>query len=304
VPEDKLFEFIDEDGVEFMKLVVDVTLYWRGTAFDHRAGILHFYRTALPLIRSRLNFYERENMRGAKRLTPAALKQLSDWLGGSDRTKDIYSMHLYGGTKRNVSSDVALQFQSDEDLDEGPAGMIRLVLPTTFVDENPRALLDLTLSLARKLDFHSGYAGYSINWDPLGWQAHDAQKRMTIFARRFPAIDLPSGATGTTLMAIAAGLKRISWITLVGNKLMKEKRLAKSALKRLEVHRLPHGIAVVAGDRPRLGDVKRKEDLSAYRRVGKALAKLRSTTFVGFIYGKAEIDDDDRTHEWLRYFDR
>jgi len=25
---------------------------------------------------------------------------------------------------------------------------------------------------------------------------------------------------------------------------------------------------------------------------------------VGFIYGKAEIDDDARTHEWLRYFDR
>jgi len=38
--------------------------------------------------------------------------------------------------------------------------------------------------------------------------------------------------------------------------------------------------------------------------VGKALARLRTPTFVGFIYGKAEIDDDARTHEWLRYFDR
>lgn len=301
---DKVLEFIDDDGVEFMKLVVDVTLYWTGSAYGHRAGLLHFYRTALPLIRTRLNFYERENMRGGKRLTPKVLDQIPGWLGGSDRTKDIYSMNLYGGSVRNVPSDVAFQFDADEDLEEGPAGVIRLVLPTAFVGENARELIDLTLSLARKLDFHSGHAGYSINWDPLGQLAHDSSQRIAVLARRFPAIDLPSAAATTTLMAIPAGLKRISWITLVGDKLMKEKGLAKSALERFDVHRLPHGIAVVAGDRPRVGDVRRKEDLSAYRRVGRALAKLRTPDLVAFIDNKDGIGDDKRTREWLGYFDR
>jgi hypothetical protein len=52
----KILSFVDEDGVEFMKLVVEVTLYWTGSAYGHRAGLLHFYRTALSLIRSRLTF--------------------------------------------------------------------------------------------------------------------------------------------------------------------------------------------------------------------------------------------------------
>jgi hypothetical protein len=296
---DKVLVFV-EDDVEFMKLVVDITLYWKGSAYDHRDGILHFYRGALPLIRSRLKFYERETMQGGEPLAADTFDQLPDWLAGGDPKKDVFTLDLQGGTDANIPSDVAFRFWADE-YPESPAGMVRLVLPTAFVEASGAELLKTTLSLAGELHFHSGQAGYAINWDHRGELAFDARKRMGVLARRFPAIDLSE--VPATLMAIPTGMKRINWVTLAGNALMEEKGLAASELDGLEVHPLPHGVAVVAGDKPRLGDVNRKEDLTAYHRVGKALAKLRSAEHPAFVCDQEGDAQDDLTEEWLSYFD-
>lgn len=298
--DEKLLNFVNDDGVEFMKLTVDVTVYWVGLAYDHRDGLLHFYKEALALIKDRLKFYLRQDMDRWKPITADVFKQLPDWLDGSDRSKEMVSLDLQGGgPDPNVPSDVAFRFWADQ---EEAAGSIRLVLPTTFVEESPAPLLKLALSLPKELHFHSGHAGYSINYDHLGDLAYDADLRMGILARRYPAIDLP--APGSTLMALPGGMKRINWITLLGKDLMKEKGMSASDLEGLEVHKLPHGLAVVAGDKPVLGDVNRKEDLSAYRKVGKKLKSLRTKDHAAFIAGKEGVADDDRTEEWLAYFDK
>lgn len=299
---DKVLNFMNDDGVEFMQLVVDVTVYWIGSAYTHRDGLLHFYKEALPVIKDRLKFYLREDMGKWKQITPDVFKQLPDWLDGSDRSKEVFTLDLQGGgTDPNVPSNVAFRFWASQD-EDGPAGSIRLVLPTTFVEETPATLLKLALSLPKEMHFHSGHAGYSINYDHLGDLAYDADVRMGILARRYPAIDLP--APGTTLLALPGGMKRINWITLIGDGLMKEKGLSADDLGGLEVHTLPHGLAVVAGDRPVLGDVNRKEDLSAYRRVGKKLKSLRTKDHAPFVAGKEGVADDERSEEWLAYFDK
>jgi hypothetical protein len=298
---DKVLNFVNDDGAEFMKLVVDVTVYWVGSAYPHRDGLLHFYKEALAVIKDRLKFYLREDTESWKPITADVFKQLPDWLAGSDRSKETFAIDLQGGTDPTVPSDVAFRFFADED-EDGPAGSIRLVLPTTFGEETPAELLKLALSLPKEMHFHSGHAGYSINYDHLGDLAYDADVRMGILARRFPAIDLP--APVTTLMALPGGMKRIGWITLIGDDLMKEKEISAADLKGLEVHKLPHGIAVVAGDKPLLGDVNRKEDLSAYRKVGKALKSLRTKDHAPFVAGAEGVADDERSEQWLAYFDK
>jgi hypothetical protein len=288
------------DGVEYMKLCVDVALYWRGSAFDHVKGLLHFYREAISLIGGRLTFFEREEMQGAEPITRAALDQVPDWLTGSDRTKDVFTLDLETSRVKNIPSDTAFRFWADE-YPEEPAGKIRLVLPVSFVAEAPQSFVKLALSLAKELRFHSGHAGYAINWDHRGDYALASRKSMSVLATRYPAIDFADEPT--TLMAIPTGMKRINWITFVGNDLVAQKGLQLD-LEGLEVHPMPHGIAVVAGDRPRVGDVNRQEDLTAYYKVGRALAGLRSHDHPPLIPDKQGDPEEDRTEEWLSYFER
>jgi hypothetical protein len=124
---------------------------------------------------------------------------------------------------------------------------------------------------------------------------------MGVLARRYPAIDLSE--VPLTLMALATGIKRMNWITLVGAETMAEKGMSVAELTDLESYALPHGVAIVAGGRPLLGDVNRQEDLGAYHRVGHVVARLRSTDHGPFVCDQQGDPQDDRTDEWLGYFD-
>lgn len=299
---DKTLTFINDEGVEFMKLCVDVTLYWKGTAHDHRNGILHFYNEAMRTIRNRVKFFETEDMEGGVPVSAAAFDELPNWLAVSVPTKDITSFHFYGSSAPNLPSDAAFVFQAEQPPEDEPAGMVRLVLPTATVESSAAPLLDRALTLASELRFHSGHAGYAIHWDPLGELAFDAQTRMGTLSRRFPAIELP--AVTATLMAIPDGMKRINWVTFVGDQLMADKELLPESLAELDIRRLQHGIAVVAGPRPLLGDVNRQEDLSAYEQVGRVLAQLHSSDHIPFICDQDGDPQEHLTEEWLGYFDK
>jgi hypothetical protein len=297
----RLLVFVDK-GVEYMKVCLDVTLYWLGPTLKYRDDILDFYKQALALIQKDIKYYEREDMeQGAQRIDAQALHMLPDWLAGSIPTEGIFSLDLESGSAPNLPSDRALHFWSIEE-DDKPAGLIRLNLPADFIKESPKRLLDLVLSLAKNFRFHSGHAGYSVNWDYRGEYAHDSRIKMGVLAGRFPAIDLVEAPA--TLMAIPEGFKRINWVTLLGNDLLAEKDIEASSWKGLEAHVLPHGMAFVAGDQPKVGDVNRKEDLSAYHKVGRALAPARSRDHIAFVADSDGDPDDERTERWLAYFDK
>jgi hypothetical protein len=293
---DKALRFHEGD-TEFMKLAFDVTAYWTGSAYDHKEGLLHFYQEALALIGARLKFYEREDMEGAAPLAADTLRQLPEWLNGSDPTKDVYTLDLETSAVANLPSDMALRFWANEYPDP-PTGMIRLLLPTRMFEEAPGKLVDLTSSLVKKLRFHSGHAGYTVNWDHRGEFAHPSRKRMAILARRFPGIDLME--IPATLIAIPTGMKRINWVTLLGNDLLAGKTVD---LQGLDTRPLPHGVAIVAGERPKVGDVNRQEDMSDYHKVGRAVADLRSPDHIPFVADQSGEPQEDRTEEWLSHFD-
>ena len=298
-PMDKNLVFI-EDGVEFMKLCVDITVYWRGSAFDHAPGILAFHDEAARLIGPRVKQYRTGEMERSSPVAADTFDLLRAWLEGGDRSQDMFTLMLETSDVPDLRSDCAFVFEADELVDD-PAGALQLSLPVAFVEESPNAMVDLARKLVDGLDFHSGHGGFTLNWDPLGEFNVPAQRAMAALARRFPAIDLPD--TGSTLLAIPTGMKRSNWLTLLGDSLLARGAPESFGVDGRYVVRLPHGVLIQAGDAPTVGDVNHQDDVSLYRAVGRAVAPFRSKEHPPLLNGPRGIPDDDATEEWLAYFE-
>jgi hypothetical protein len=296
-----------KDGETFAKLCLDVTVYWRGSAFDRAAGIAHFYKRALKEIRKQLKYYETGTMSGAKPLRKDSLEMIPFWFQKAKRRSDIYMMNLESGENRNEPSDRAFFLLADEE-DEEPLGAMKVSLPVSYADEAD-AYVTLVQELVEKLDFESGHAGYSLNWDPRGDTALEAQESMFFVATRFPGIDLFD--LDVTLVSMRktkpSGIKCVNWITLLGRGLLERvdgfKSLQQQLKDRATVIQMPGGVLIRAGEKPSVGDRNRRADLSAYRAVGTLLAPLR---FVDHrrLFGSPAKVDEDVTEAWLGRFDR
>lgn len=293
-----------KDGdFEYMKLCVDLAIYWRGSMFDHRAGIEHFYEEVVAMFASRIRHYATHEMSHAQPAGPGALRILPGWFSNPDPTQDFFTLNLECHATPDVASEQAFDFWASE-VDE--AGMLRVVLPVSYLDEGPQRLRELARRLIGDLRFHSGNAGFAINWDYKGEYGFWSLRDMRRLGRRFPCIDFPD--PNVTLMAIPTGMKRINWLTFVGDALLQRLEeptqiFAELTSAGVEYETLPHGAMVVAGSAPQTGDVNRQADLAAYRAVGQALAGLRAPDHPAFLVDEDFELDEDRSAEWLAYFD-
>lgn len=294
--------FMDGD-VEYMKLCVDIAIYWKGSVFDHRDGVERFYREALRVLWGRIRYFATHEMSHALPVDRASLAILPAWLANPDRTQDIFTLNLEGHLQPDMPSDVALDFWASE---TDGAGMIRIVLPVGFIHEGARRLRDLAEHLVGEMRFHSGNAGYAISWDHKGEYGFPSLRAMNRLGTRFPCIDFPD--PNITLMAIPSGMKRINWITFLGHELLQRLQDAPRVLAELgdqgiAIDRLPGGVMIAAGATPVVGDVNRQTDIEAYRTVGRAVAPLRSPDHGAFLVDDDFEIDEARSEEWLAYFD-
>ncbi|MEA3274721.1 MAG: DUF3396 domain-containing protein, partial [Pseudomonadota bacterium] len=203
--------------VDYMKLCLDLTVYWVGSVFDRVDGVLAFYRSAMELVGTDIRFYETESMRGARKAKADTLDLLPFWLTESPKRREMYMLYLESSPSANIPSDKAFVFVALEDEGE-QVGLMRLILPADFAEGSADSLVELVRELTDSLDFHSGHAGFGLNWNDRGDLAYDAQKQMRGLGMRFPGIDIPD--LETTLYAIPNGIKRINWLTLLGNTLV------------------------------------------------------------------------------------
>jgi hypothetical protein len=290
----------EQDGEVYAKLCLDLTIYWRGSAFDRVDGILHFYERAMKEIGSALKFYETGTMSGAKPLRKDALEMLPTWLG-KKRRRDIYMLNLESGAHRAEPSDRNFYFAADEEDDE-PLGVMRLALPIDRA-KKPDDYVKLVEDLVRDLNFESGHAGYALNWDSRGDMAGEALMHMMAVAGRYYGVDLFE--LDVTLVSMRqtkpAGIKCVNWLTLLGTELAAlaggVDALTTKLPKPCRVVPLPTGILIRAGDRPTLGDRQENADLSAYAAVGRVLAPFR------FVNHQPLFGDEDTTNRWLSRFD-
>lgn len=293
---------------DFLKICVDITVYWTGSVFDRVEGVLDFYNQAISIIGDNVHFYTTETMEGARKIKHDTFDLVPFWFSESKKKRKLYILTLEGGDKKDVLSDIGFYLCADEE-EESRSGALRLILPVNYTI-NPQRYIDMVVSLVRKLNFQSGHAGYAVNWFPTSDSADDALALFPVIARRYPGIDLSD--LDITLYAISSsdrpGIKCINWLTLLGADIAKSEVGLEESLKDLPddcpVHPLGQGgILIQAGGAPDIGDRNLNKQLESYHAVGKILAPLRLQNHPDFVGATLEIPDEDLTGEWLSRFD-
>jgi hypothetical protein len=289
-----------QDGVDYLKFCVDVTLCFVGSLSTHTEGVLDFYDQALSIIKGDIVQYETGTMSKPRRIKPDTFDMLPLWVNDSKSKRDMMQLRLDNSKGPDAAADRAFQFAY---FDHYKAGGLRLVLPAAFVDESASSLASLAKSLARRLSFSSGLGGYSLNWNKLGELAHEASKEIAVISRRYPGIDVPD-LTGD-IRVMPKGIKCVNWLTFLNGDLVENlggsERLSQALKGDIVYDALPNGVVIQAGPRPETGDVNRRQMLPLYHAVGKAVANVRAKEHLPFIPDPK--DPDSATSTWLARFD-
>ena len=289
------------DGIDYLTLCLDVTVYWIGSIFDRVNGLLRFYERSMDLIGQDLNFYHTESIRYDRRVTDDTVNLLPFWLHKPQAKRTMPMLFMSAASTADTASDKAFSFMA---LEYRSAGALRLVLPAGMFGEPATWMVELTQNLVKELDFVSGHAGYSLNWNEDGHLATLAEQELYHLSRRYPGIDLPS--ISATIRTASQGIKCANWLTLLGARWCEElggvDGLRMALGTDILVHELQNGVIIQAGGVPEIGDVNRHRLLPRYHQVGRVLAPIRSLEHAGFIR-RGRMYDDEATEEWLGRFD-
>jgi hypothetical protein len=295
------FHFKDQD-VAYLLPCLDVTLYWTGSVFDRREGVIAFHQRCVDLIGSSFKFFRTETMGRARPLKKDTLGLVPFWFGDDSKRRDIYMLFLESGNVPDEPSDRAFALNASPGMG---FGFVRLVLPVDTIEAGADSFRDLALELARLVKPEFGQAGVSVNWNHLGDHETAAIETMTGLAARYPGIDMAHPFS--TQFAVSKGIKCINWLTFLGAHFVSRvggtDELRRSLGGGIEVHDLGFGVAVQAGTSPEIGDVNRRKNLPLYHTVGHALASLRTTEHPP-IFGPEGIGDHATTRPWLARFDQ
>src|SRR5215471_4989016 len=288
-----------KDGVDYLKLCVDVTLYFVGPLSAHSEGIQDFYGQALSVIKRDIVQYETGTMSKPRRIKADTFDMLPLWVTDSKSKQDMMQLRLDNSIGPDSAADRAFQFVY---FDYYKTGGVRLVLPAAFVNESATPLASLAQTLPRKLMFSSGLGGYSLNWNKLGEFANDAKKDIYLVSRRYPGVDVPDLAGD--IRVISKGPKCVNWLTFLDGSHVERlggiERLRKELDKEVVSTSVTNGMMIQAGPRPESGDVNRRQMLPLYHNVGRAVAKIRAKDHLPFI---PDPRDEQGTEKWLARFD-
>jgi hypothetical protein len=289
-----------KDGEDYLKLCVDVTLYFVGSLSDHADGILDFYEQALTLAKPEVSQYETGTMSKPKPINADTFNILPMWVSNAKSQQDMMQLRLDNSTGPDSAADWAIQFAYFE---YDNAGVIRFVLPASFVEGSSEPLATLARRLPRKLKFSSGLGGYSLNWNKIGELAYEAKKDVYIISQRYPGIDIPD--LDGDLEVISQGIKCVNWLTFLGSEYVEKlggiDKLKGSLNHEIVCDRIGNGAVIQAGPRPETGDVNRRLTLPLYQQVGRLVAPLRFQQHMAFI--PSLEDADEATLRWLARFD-
>jgi hypothetical protein len=149
----------------------------------------------------------------------------------------------------------------------------RLLIP---LHADLHILSKAAIDIATSVRFYSGHGGLVFVYNP--WFKEDAFDAIYARARRFWGIDVED--LNDTLPLMNKGIKGVNWVTLLG-RCFALKAEIQSSLRLLQntpdvtVTHLQHGIVLVAGGEPVVGDRNRPDhSLNPYYAVAKVLKPL------------------------------
>jgi hypothetical protein len=186
--------------------------------------------------------------------------------------------------------------------DGGDPGYVRLLLPLEFINQGVADYISLVESLASRLKFHSGYAGYGVNIDQ---DYPESMQNGVVYtlSRRYRGVEF--GRPHMFASFLREGIKSVNWLTFLGERFIDElggrKSLGSKLGEGVTMHELPHGVVIQAGAEPDFGDVNRQQTLPLYRQVGALLKDVRFPSTILREYNG--IGGTENTEEWLARFD-
>lgn len=296
--------FSNDEGV-YLKLVTDISIYWRGSVFEHAEGVMNFYQQALDLIGHEIKYFRTESMNRPKKIKSTTLELLPHWMINKKKQKGIYMLSLESGLDEYEPSDKAFYFLADEE-ESTKTGIIRLILPASFMDGGILDVLPLLEKLLVNFNFESGHAGFAVNWDPEGESEDEAARKMAVLAKKYPGIDL--NYVDSTVIAFenssTPSIKCSNWLTMIGSGICSSLPTTSEMRTVLgdvcQIHEIPKGLIFQAGAIPKLGYPDRIE-MNPYRMVGGLLADFRLRNHPQ-IFAESSTDEFS-TEDWLGRFD-
>ncbi len=181
---------------------------------------------------------------------------------------------------------------------EVDASYLYFTTPVNLAIPDPSKFRDLVLAVAAMIPFRSGHAGFGLAYND-GDPESDRDKQLAAWNKRYRGLD--AGSPDCSAPFATNRIRGVNWLTMLDADFLAKvggTRVLDDLGSDVKIYSLPHGIAVQAGEVPRLGDVNVLEDMSAYRRVDRALKAIRARD----MYPPTEMTEEDAA-EWLARFD-
>ena len=280
-----------------VKLCADLIVYYDGYVYplkSNRDGALDFYHNALEILKPELRYVLIDGNGRYKKVTAKTYEMLPYWASDDCPTRLSMSVRLDGGDTPESRSDYSFFFK------EGGDGCLRMIVPVEFMLDNPKGFVELAVQMCRRLRFETGQAGFSLHMHE---DYHSPGSHIRAVSQRFLGIDI-----GTPMYwsgKLIKGVKTVSWLTLVGDRLLEKlggrDGLRERLLTDIPVHDLDHGVIIQAGPKPTLGDVNAGYDISYYRRVSRVLEPIRVPPET--LGRHNDIGGTNNTRRWMARFD-
>ena len=273
-------------------------VYYKGTFKENSAGLLKFYNTVLPFVKSSTTYFHIDGKNQPRKVRNDTFDLVPFWASDDCDDRGIYGLTLESGNSKYDVSDRSFQFY--EGMHEG---YLRVVLPAEFLSNSPDEFFELVLEAVSELDFWSGVGGYGLSYSP-GYPTYVTSRRCRVTGGRYRCVDV---ATPRSLASSAdKGIKDIGWLTLIGNDFIdsfggKEKLVGEvMSVANVGVHDTKSGAVLRIGEGPIIGN--NTENLGTYRQIGETLKSISIPP--------EELDAGDAiggelfTEEWIYRFFR
>ena len=302
----KLFE-LHQGSELIMHLGIGMTLFFPRPFSDVRAAVWDLWQKYLVLVgKEKLTWARLGGGNRSRAVNASTFRTIEAWLTGTkDYGKDCW-ISIHDGPMDCLGQySFELEGLGDPGEDEEDVGCLDMRFPIDWLDSDSvhgPALIEQLVSLAAKVPFYCGMAGFVFHRSPYKYDATIG--KMAALSKRFEGVEI--SASHREVYWAAKGLVSVNWITLLGDglvaKLGGRNALSKKLPTDCEVIPLEHGVAVLSGDIPLLGDKNTgKEELRLWRNVYQVLKPLQ---FVDTIYEFDPFEfDGERTAEWLQRFD-
>jgi hypothetical protein len=301
----------DEELVEIVGLRAEIKV-WSERPFDEcPEPFLKAFELLTTPIKDKLRWYQNYTM---NRMSPVTAKTLSApraWL--TSGKKDVArSLYMKGPDEMKAAGQYVVQFNynpEDALYSDTNTPFIRQATPWQQLDKDPQAYLETAKQLCTLLPVLCGHVGYSLETSP--YYENQASRDAYPLMMRYRGVTIANDHA-TWPLHDEQGVEAVNWLTLVGARPLAKLggaaklRAALKGQRAISVVDVKGGVIIRAGDKPKLGDVNRGEDLPDYRAVYNALKSVMDPVLADFGPLPLSLDLNEnavRTSRWLRRFE-